>query len=89
MRQEPPCISRRVADRQLAAVAALAQEALRHLVEERAALQGVEAPALLRLERRLEAQHVLQQVLEAAAGEGGETAGRDRGLALQGVEAAP
>ena len=64
-------------DRQLAPVAPLAQEALGHLVEEVAPLEGLDPPALLGLGRRLQAQHVLEQVQEAAAGVGGEPAGRD------------
>ena len=63
--------------RQLAPVAALPEVALGHPVEEVAPLQGVDAPALLGLGRGLEAEDVLQQVEEAAAGVGGEPAGRD------------
>ena len=53
----------------------------------RAALQRVQALALLGLQRRLQPQHVLQQVLEAAAGEGGEAAGGDRVGRGDGIEA--
>ena len=65
--QGPGPVRLGVLHRQLAAVPALAQEALGHVVERRPALEGVDAPALLGLERGLEAQHVLEHVLEAAA----------------------
>src|SRR5437762_247432 len=66
--QAPPAL-RRVAQGELAAIALRAQELLRDLVEDAASLEGIEAPPLLRLLRRLQAQHALQEVLEAAAGE--------------------
>ena len=62
------------------------EEALGHLVERAAALQGVHPAALLRLLRRLQTQHVLQQVQEAAAGVGGQAAGGDGRARGGGVE---
>ena len=67
----------RAPHRQLAAVPELAEVALGHPVEEVAALERVDPPALLGLGRRLEAQDVLQEVEEAAARVGGEAARRD------------
>ena len=75
-------------DGQLALRPTLAQEQLGHLVKEIAALERLEALAFLRWQCRLEAQHVLEQVLEAAAGVGGEAARRDRGARRGGIEAA-
>src|SRR4030095_1536792 len=49
--------------------------------------ERLRALALLGLERRLELQHVLEQVLEAAAREGREPAGRDRAWNAHRVEA--
>ena len=67
-----------VDERQLAAVAPLAQEVLGDLVEEVAALERRPGDGAPRARRRREPQHVLQQVLEAAGGVGREPAGRDR-----------
>ena len=64
-------------DRQLAPVAALAQERLGDAVEEIAALERLDAPPLLGLGRGLQPEHVLQQILEAAARVGGEPARGD------------
>ena len=55
-------------------------------MEEIAALEWFDAPPLLGLGRRREAQHVLQHVLEAAAGVGCEPARRDREARAQRVE---
>ena len=68
-------------------VAELAEEALGHPVEEVAALQGLELPPLLRLERGGQPEHVLKKILEPAARERGEAARGDRGG--DGIEAPP
>src|SRR6185436_6085746 len=85
---EPPACVRGVAQGKLAAIALLAQEVLRHFVEEAATLEGIETAALLRLLRRLQPQDALEQVLEAATGEDGQAAGRDGPGRGDGIELA-
>ena len=86
---QAPARLRVIAHGQLAAVAPLPQEALGHAVEQAAPLQRLQAPPLLRLEDRVQADHVLEEITEAALRESGEAAGRDRPVRADRVEAGP
>src|SRR6185436_19552796 len=66
LREQARAQLRGVAQGQLAALAQAAQEALGHPVERVAALERLEPLAFLRLQRRLQREHVLEQVAEAA-----------------------